>query len=184
MPMPDAIRPQRVVVMGPESTGKTTLARLLARHFGVACVPEEARLFYEEAGHAHYVYEDEALITERHVQRVAQTERLARDTGQPFLVLDTDVLTIGFWSQHYFGRQPPNLQAAIAGWQAELYLLLATDRPWQPDSQRDRPHSRHSFLQQQQALLRQRGATYRLITGDWPARFRQATEAIDETLLR
>lgn len=141
--------PRIVVVTGSESTGKTTLARELAEHFGVLWVPEQSRRYAESVGR---------LLEAGDVEPIARWQRDAEDTaraetarrGLRWLFLDTDLVSTVVYARHYYGACPPWIVAAARMRLANDYLLCDIDVPWVGDAVRDRPLAREevhgSFL--------------------------------------
>ena len=128
---------QRIAITGPESSGKTTLARALAAHFGVPWVPEFAREYLKDLDRP-YVKEDLLCIAEGQLEA---ERRIA--SGRPsMLVCDTDLLVIRIWSQEKFERVDPRLEELVRGTEYHHTLLCKPDLPWEPDPLRENPHDR------------------------------------------
>jgi NadR type nicotinamide-nucleotide adenylyltransferase len=119
-------RPFRVVLVGAESTGKTTLARALAERFGTSWSPEYARAFVTEHGRA-MVLEDVAFVGR---EQIAGEERAIATARAGLVVHDTDILSTDVYSRHYFGASPAEVEAAVAPRRPHLYLLFHPDTPW------------------------------------------------------
>jgi NadR type nicotinamide-nucleotide adenylyltransferase len=179
---PPVVRPyfvKRVCVFGPESTGKTTLARDLARHFGTAWAPEFAReLLNLKDGRCDP--EDFPLIARG---QAASEDALARQANR-VLFCDTDAVTTAVWHDALVGPCPPWLAQAAARRAYDLYLLLDVDVPWVSDGQRffAEAGQRRAFFDACEAALRERGRRYVRIGGDWPARFDAAVRAVEGLL--
>jgi NadR type nicotinamide-nucleotide adenylyltransferase len=178
--IPRCVRPyfaRRVCVFGPESTGKTTLARRLADHFRTAWVPEYARTLLEAKG-GEVRFEDMELIARG---QVASEEALARNANR-VLVCDTDPLATLIWSDVLFGRVPDFVREQADRRASDLYLLLDADVPWVADPVRYLPEQGRAFFDRCRAELDARGRQYVVIRGDWDERFRAAVEAADRLL--
>jgi HTH-type transcriptional repressor of NAD biosynthesis genes len=164
---------RRISIFGPESTGKSTLAATLARHFRTQWVPEYARTFIETTGRAP---------TEPDMVAIAQGQRasesaLARHCNR-LLICDTDPLATVIWSDVLHGRPNPNVTAVSAGREYALTLLLDVDVPWVADPVRYRPDNRGDFLDQCHTALTAAGRSYTLISGDFDSRTRTAIDTI------
>ncbi len=165
----------RVLVFGPESTGKTTLCRQLAARFSTVCVPEFAREFYDEKGIENAVYDD--------VERIAcgqqeSEERLARQANR-LLFCDTDAITTTIYSRHYYGKVPLFLAQLANRRRYNLTLFCDIDLPWESDPQRDLGHRRDEFREVFQRELRSRRIAFTTICGQGEARFQSAIAAIE-----
>lgn len=175
--IPHCVRPhyvKRVCVFGPESTGKTTLARDLARQYQTVWVSEHARpLLDVKQGRCDP--EDIPMIV--HGQ-VASEEALARQANR-VLFCDTDVLTTTIWSRVLFGQCPQWIDDLARQRTYDLYLLLDVDVPWVDDEQRYLPHKRREFFDLCEQALRKDGRRYVRLSGTWEDRFRGACEAVD-----
>jgi NadR type nicotinamide-nucleotide adenylyltransferase len=164
----------RICVTGPESTGKTTLARRIAEWAQVSWVPEAARLYAERHGpdlHAS----DVTPIAREHIA-------LADAAPGRVVVLDTDLLSTVVYARDYYGSVPAWILEAERERRADLYLLCDVDVPWLPDGVRDRPTDRAKmFVLFRQALAR-RGANVVRVRGDWERRWTIAREAVEGLL--
>ncbi len=175
--IPRCVRPyfvRRVCVFGPESTGKTTLARGLARRFQTVAVPEYARTVIE-AQQGRIEADDIPRIA---LGQRASEEALARNS-RGLLFCDTDLLTTALWSETLFGACPDWLWAAADAQRYDLYLLLDVDVPWVPDSARYLPTDRHAFFERCHQALRARGRPHVILSGGWDRRFAVAVEAVE-----
>jgi NadR type nicotinamide-nucleotide adenylyltransferase len=179
--IPRCVRPffaRRVCVFGPESTGKTTLARRLAGHLATAWVPEYARVLIE-ANHGKIDFDDMEPIARG---QIASEEALARNANR-VLIADTDVLTTLIWSETLFGKAPDWVREQADRRNYALYLLLDVDVPWVADVARYLPEDQHGFFERCQAELDRRNRRYVILRGNWDERFEQARRVIEEVLL-
>lgn len=169
---------KRVVVTGPESTGKTTLASRLARHFGTVFVPEFAREYLSRDGGRVGVCAEEDIepIARGQIDAEARGAEAARGG---LLVCDTDLIVTRIYARHYFGRCPGWIEEEIGLRRYDLHLLLDIDVPWVPDPLRDQGHARPEFRDLFQRELLAHGCKFVEISGDWDARFAKAVEAIE-----
>jgi NadR type nicotinamide-nucleotide adenylyltransferase len=186
--VPECVRPElvrRVVVAGPESTGKTTLARELGAHFATAWVPEFAR------DHLDRKYEGAALsppCREEDLPEIARGQLAAEDEAarrsSGVILCDTDLYATWFYAEEYFGGCPQWIRATASARRYDLHLLLDADVPWVADPQRDLPHRRASMLAWLRRKLEADGRPHRLVSGTWEERHRAAIEAVETALRR
>lgn len=142
----------RIVLYGPESTGKTTLAKALAAHYQTQWVPEFARDYLQEKWEREQAVCDlDDLLPIAHGQLLAENE--AVNKAHELLFCDTNCWVTKVWSEtHFEGYCAPEIKALCATTHYDLYLLTHTDLPWVKDDLRDRPDQReqmfHHFKQQ------------------------------------
>jgi len=132
---------KKVVITGAESTGKTTLAKDLARMAGTVWIPEFAR---EYVGNLKkpYRYEDVERIARKQREQPAEYLEAARG----YLFLDTYLIITRVWFREVFKREPHWLEEALRKREIDLYLLCETDIPWIPDPLRENPGARREYL--------------------------------------
>ena len=169
---------KRVVLIGSESTGKTTLAERLARHYGVSWVPEFVR-DYAAAKGAPLDGSDVDAIARGQVAREDEYRSRAALSNERLLIADTDLLSTAVYAAHYYGRAPEWVVDAARRRRPDLYLLLDVDLPWTPDPQRDRGHMRPEMHALFRSAVEASGAPFVVISGSSTARFNSACAAID-----
>ncbi len=169
--------PLRIVLTGPESTGKTTLARSLAEHFQTLYVPEYAREYLEGLDRP---YRLEDLETIARTQRARQEEAARR--ARHFLFCDTDLLVIKIWAEYRFGTCPPWVERQLRAAPPNLYLLCSPDLPWEPDPLRENPHDRPELFQRYLRELSRMNAPFEIIQGQGAERLAQAIRSVEARL--
>jgi NadR type nicotinamide-nucleotide adenylyltransferase len=167
-----------VCVTGPESTGKTTLARNLAEWAGAAWVPEASREHALRKG-GDLDVTDVGPIGRRHVTAADEAAERACEGGAPLLVLDTDLLSTVVYARHYYGVVPRWIERAEPRRRADLYLLCDVDVPWIADGVRDRPLNREAMFDLFHRALSRRRAPTVVVRGDWSARWQIARDAVE-----
>jgi NadR type nicotinamide-nucleotide adenylyltransferase len=178
------MRPARVVLIGPECTGKTWLTGDLARHYGAPFSVEYARVYVERHGSA-LSYADVDPIGQG--QRGEEDAALARAhaQGAPLVLLDTDLVSTAVYSRHYYGDCPPWIEQEASTRLGDLYLLHHVDVEWVSDGlQREQPERRIELLGRFRAALDSLGAAVAEICGTWDERRRRAQGAVDALLSR
>jgi len=169
---------KRVVLIGSESTGKTTLAQRLAHHFRVSWVPEFVREYAESKG-APLDFSDHGPIARGQI--ALEDEQLARAAShnEHLLIQDTDLLSTAVYCAHYYGECPPWIHEAARERRPDLYLLLDIDIPWTPDAPRDRGHMRPEMQALFRDAVERSGVPFVDISGDAEERFASARAAIE-----
>lgn len=180
--IPRCVRPYfaiRVSVFGPESTGKTTIAKSLAAHYETVMVPEYARLHLERQ--SGEIFEDDMPRIAR--GQIASEDALVRDANR-VLICDTDVLATTIWSESLFGRCASWMHDEVERRRYDLTLLTDIDVPWEPDPVRYLPDDRRTFHARCEAALTANGRHVVKLRGSHEARLSTAIEAIDALLAR
>jgi NadR type nicotinamide-nucleotide adenylyltransferase len=176
--LPECVRPyfvRRISLFGPESTGKSTLAAELARHFQTVPVMEFARqLLNPQQGVCREA--DISLIARG---QAAAEETLARHANK-LLFCDTDPLLTCVWSEFLFGKCPSDLREAARTRHYDLTLLLDIDLPWVDDQQRFLAHRRVEFLARCRQMLEEAGRRYVTIRGNGTARLEACESAVGD----
>lgn len=169
--------PKRILILGPESTGKSTLAEDLATYFGEPWVPEFAREYLEKIDRP-YRFEDLVEIGKGQVLLEDQQAEKAKN----FLFCDTDLRVIHIWSEHRFGKTDPWVLGEINRRTYDLILLTDTDLPWEPDPLREYPEleMRQYFFEKYRKLAEQSGSPYLIVSGDREKRLKKAIQAVDK----
>lgn len=176
---PAAMPPKRVCLFGPESTGKSTLARQLAGHYGTVHVPEYVRGYLDAIG---------STGTAQDVPWIARGQRAAERAGAAqadrILICDTNLATIALWSDVLFGATPGWIRDEAARNTYDVWLLTDIDVPFEPDPQRcfPEPARRAWFMDECLRTLDRLGVAPVLLRGSSAARLSLACAAIDRAL--
>lgn len=170
---------KKIAIVGPESTGKSTISKALAKHYNVPWVPEYAR-YYCAALTADCTLQDE--INMFHGQ-VALEESVLATAETEFLISDTTFLTVKIWSDEILGETPAIVLNALKTRTYDFYVLLDIDLPWQEDPLRDFPHLREHFMNIWHKELKALNADY-VVVGGIENRLQNAIGAIDQFLKR
>ncbi len=150
---------KRIVITGPESSGKTTLTRNLARHFQADWVGEYARIYLDDLDRP-YREDDLERIGREQLRR-----QLAAGNGRSLLFCDTGLVVLYIWSMVSYQRVQPWLANALEKDQTDLYLLTVPDMPWEPDPLREHPEQRDWLYDQYRTYLRSHHVPHRVIAG-------------------
>lgn len=170
-------RIRRVAVIGPESTGKTTLARALAERYDTNWVPEYMR------GYCQKLWDEERQICRwADLLPIAagqmQSENRLAETARNFLFCDTCLWELVVYAYLYFGDCPPELEAAAAASHYDAVFLTDIDVPWVADDLRDRPQEREKVSALFRDYLNRRNIPFTLLSGPHGHRLRQAENVL------
>ena len=172
----------KVVLFGPESTGKTTLSAQLARYYNSVWVPEYARQYLQDK------WNNERKTCEPHdlipiaIGQMKLENELAQKTDS-VLICDTDLLETKVYSEaYYLGTCDPVLDKYAKENTYDLYFLTYIDTPWEADDLRDKPNEREFMFEAFETALIQSNKPYVLLKGSKKERLEEATKHIDKLL--
>jgi NadR type nicotinamide-nucleotide adenylyltransferase len=173
---------KKIVIIGPESTGKSTLSEQLAAHYQTAWVPEYARAYLQEHG-TQYTFDD--LLTIAQGQIALEEKYIAETTGSP-LFIDTDMYVMKVWCEFVFGKIHPWILEQIATRRYDLYLLCNVDLPWVQDELREYPDLvvRQQLYHIYKDILLHQPVPWADISGNYDERLQKAIKAVNEILSR
>lgn len=173
---------RRVVLIGAESTGKTTLAQQLAKRFDTTWVPEYGREHWEKkvaglsmSDPAPSWSPDEFVHIATEQQ--ARENQLAREANR-VLICDTNAFATGTWHERYYQHRDARVDAIGATDKVDLYLLTAPDVAFVQDGFRDGEQIRDWMHEAFRKQLASGSTPWRLISGDYAARFEAAEAAV------
>lgn len=169
---------KRVCVLGAESTGTTTLAKALAKHYRTVWVPEFGRLYTEvklSAGALVWQTKEFVFIAK---QQTCLEDQLARLCNR-ILICDTDAFATSLWHERYMGFVSPEVEALSVGRTHDLYLLTDVDIPFTQDGTRDGEQIRHAMHRRFEEGLQKKDDKYLLLSGDHETRLTKAINACD-----
>ncbi|MDP5157939.1 MAG: DUF4301 family protein [Flaviramulus sp.] len=172
----------KIVLFGPESTGKTTLSHQLARHYNSVWVPEYAREYLQSK------WNNERKTCEPHdllpiaAGQMALENKLAKKTNT-VLICDTDLLETKVYSEaYYIGSCDPILEKYALKNTYDLYFLTYIDTPWEEDDLRDKPEARLEMFEAFQNELIKQKRPFVLLKGDKKTRLELAINHINKLL--
>ena len=172
----------KIVLFGPESTGKTTLSEDLARHYQEPMVKEFMRDYLQEVWDSEKrICEPEDMIPIARGQMEAEN-RLSKQADR-LIICDTNLLELKVYSEAYYdGYCDPQLLKHALNNQYDLYFLTYIDVPWTQDDLRDKPHDREGMFQRFQNTLEKHQKPYFILKGSREERFKNAVKKIDQLI--
>jgi NadR type nicotinamide-nucleotide adenylyltransferase len=172
----------KVVLFGPESSGKTTLSRQLARYYNTVWAPEFAREYLQKKwNNERKTCEKEDLLPIA-IGQMKLENKLAKRADK-ILICDTDLLETKVYSEEFYGSfVDEKLNKAANENQYDLYLLTYIDTPWEEDDLRDRPEQRLEMFTAFEKSLKDNNKPYLLLKGDKETRLKNAVKAIDKII--
>ena len=174
---------KRIVVIGPESTGKSTLCSALANHYNTLWCPEYAREYLLTNG-KDYTYDNlltiakgQIALEEKYAAKVAATSTLPKT----YLFIDTDMYVMKVWCEYVFGKCHSFILEQIKERKYNLYLLCNIDLPWTRDELREYPDEqpRRELFQLYKELLTNQSVPFVEISGLENDRIEAAIAAVE-----
>lgn len=193
---------KKIVVIGPESTGKSTLCEKLANHYDTLWVPEYAREYLEKNG-TEYTYDDLLTIAKGQIEleevityqvsgksyplsesaSSLTTHHSPLTTHHSLLFIDTDLYVMKVWAEFVFNKCHNWILNQIAQRKYDLYLLCDVDLPWVADALREYPDKkvREKLFHFYKELMINQLTPWCIISGGYDERLKKATQFIDAT---
>ena len=145
----------KVAIIGPESTGKSTLAHYLARRYNGVCVPEYAREYMEKLNR-DYTMDDVVYIAKQQIRQLQELENA-------LYFFDTELVITKVWFEYKYGSCPSWLEQAIHDYPMDVYLICYPDIKWKPDPVRENPDIRLELFQRYESEIQKLGIPYYII---------------------
>lgn len=166
---------RKIVVIGPESTGKSTLCAGLAESLQTIWIPEFARQYLLDLGR-DYIENDLLKIASGQIS----AEEVAMKMASNYLVCDTDLYVLKVWAESKYGRCHKTILETIAARPYDLYLLTYIDIDWEDDPLREHglPEERHYFYNQYRDIVINSGVPWVDIRGSQEQRLADALTAV------
>jgi NadR type nicotinamide-nucleotide adenylyltransferase len=177
---------KKIVIVGPESTGKSTICAQLAERFSTSWVPEYAREYLLKHG-TDYKVEDlltiakgQLALEEKGIQQLLEDPAATNN----LLFIDTNMYVMQVWSEFVFGKCDSWILEQIVARPYDLYLLCNTDLPWVKDELREYPdmESRTRLFHIYKQILSSQQVPWVEIRGSYKQRFEIASKAVEPFL--
>jgi NadR type nicotinamide-nucleotide adenylyltransferase len=171
---------KKIVIIGPESTGKSTLCEQLAKHFNTSWCPEFAREYLLNHG-TNYTYNNLLTIAKG---QLALEEEMIVQANNGLLFIDTNMYVMKVWCEFVFDKCHPWILEQIVNRPYDLYLLCNTDLPWVKDELREYPdlETRNKLFHYYKDLLVNQATPWVEISGNNENRLEQAITAVNKIL--
>ena len=159
----------RVGIIGPESTGKSTLATYLAHRYGGVLVSEYAREYMEKRACASvYTHEDVLNIAQFQVQQIQDlsatfSKGIPKGYQSDVVFFDTELIITKVWFLHKYGECPDFIEEALRKYPMDVYLLCYPDKIWEPDPVRENPDIREYLFDWYEREIQALGIPYYII---------------------
>ena len=160
--------PKRIILTGPESTGKTTLAKHLAYHLTTAVVHEYARDYISSLNRP-YTTADILNIAKGQIE----WERQGMQLANKYVICDTSMLVLKVWSEYKFGICPPFILDELKYQKIDLFVLCGIDVPWEFDQLRENPNERQKLYEIYKKELTEGGFHFIEVSGSVEDRINQ-----------
>ncbi len=171
---------KKIVIIGPESTGKSTLCVQLSKHYNTMWVPEFAREFLEKNG-TDYSYDDLLTIAKGQLELENHVTESELPTENTKVFIDTNMYVMKVWSEFVFNKCHNWILNQIAVRKYDLYFLCNVDVPWVKEELREYPNldTRIKLYHYYKDIMINQSVPWIDISGDYSTRFKKAVDGID-----
>ncbi len=167
----------KIVLSGAESTGKSTLTKQLAEHYGMPYIAEIGRMYVEKLDRP-YRFKDVVSIAR---EQIAAEEKIVAQNPK-MVFIDTDLINTKYWFLDVYETTPEWVEDEILNNKADFHLLCDNDLPWEPDPTRENPTRRDYFFKVYKREIEHLEIPYEIISGTDEERLRNAIKCVDEFL--
>lgn len=180
---------KKIVIIGPESTGKSTLCKQLAQHYDTVWCPEFAREYLLTNG-TNYSYDDlltiakgQLILENEYSEKMNSPNSPLTTSHSPFFI-DTDMYVMKVWCEFVFGKCHRFILDQIVERKYDLYLLCNTDLPWIKDELREYPdlESRHKLYTIYKDIMTNQSVPWVDISGIYEERLQKAIAGVNSLL--
>jgi NadR type nicotinamide-nucleotide adenylyltransferase len=172
----------KIALFGPESTGKTTLAKQLAEYYQTDWVPEFARDYLQEKwDKSQAICDVNDMLPIAYGQTQLENEKTT--TANQYLFCDTNLMVTKVFSEVYYNYCDPLLDQAAREHEYDLFFLTNIDVPWEKDDLRDKPEGRETVFSVFKQSLIDNHKPFITLSGDASLRLKKAVSIIDDLTL-
>ena len=157
----------KIALTGPESSGKTTMAKWISEHFSYQIIGEYAREFLSENG--NYVKEDLNTMA---------LEQFKRNCAQPPIVVDTEMLVMKIWCEEKYQHCTKEIEQLLKEQEMDHYFLCSPDIPWEEDPLRENPKDRNRLFTLYENNLIEKGWPYSVLKGSVEERKQEVIKSL------
>lgn len=168
----------RIALIGPESTAKSTLSEILAKHYNTVWVQEYSREYLATLNRK-YTLDDVLTIAQEQLKKEQQLIAKANK----FIFADTELILSKVWCEDVFKTCPAWILENLITHKYDLYLLTSPDIPWEEDVVRENPHRREFFFEWYERELKSIDADFVIIKGEGEERLQNCIKAIERFTL-
>ncbi|MBK5271084.1 MAG: ATP-binding protein [Bacteroidia bacterium] len=179
---------KKIVIIGPESTGKSTLCEHLAKHYNTLWCPEYAREYLLEHGNK-YTYDDLLIIAKGQIELEEKIIKSTKSNSlhpahDPLLFIDTNMYVMKVWCEFVFGKCHQYILDQVAKRKYDLFLLCNTDLPWVKDELREYPDlvTRQKLFYIYKEIMKNQATPWIEVMGNNEERLQNAIAAVDGLL--
>jgi len=168
----------KIALFGPESTGKTTLAKQLAAHYETEWVPEFARDYLQKRWEENqHICEADDMLPIAYGQMSLENEKLS--SANKYLFCDTNLMVTKVFSEIYYGFCDPLLNEEALEHEYDLFFLTDIDVPWEKDDIRDKAEGRETVFSVFKQTLIDNKKPFITLSGNKESRLAKAAIIID-----
>ena len=161
----------RIAITGPESSGKTTLAKALSEHYNISFVPEFARTYLEKT---------EGKYEQLDLDKIAQGQLKSLISAEDSIVIsDTDFSVLEIWSQYKYKNTSELINKLVQKDLFDLHILCSPDIPWEADLLRENPNSRDLLFKLYSKSLNSNNKNFIVVNGSAKNRLEKSIQAVD-----
>lgn len=161
----------RIAITGPESSGKTTLAKALSEHYNISFVPEFARTYLEKT-EGKYKQLDLDIIAQGQLKSLISAE-------DSIVISDTDFSVLEIWSQYKYKNTSELINKLVQKDLFDLHILCSPDIPWEADLLRENPNSRDLLFELYSKSLNSNNKNFIVVNGSAKNRLEKSIQAVD-----